>query len=250
MPKPFKVCSLVAGTDGLRMLTANDRRTEIGVAGLRWAADEGAQLVVLPAGFLRSRSPEKRDVLESVALLLRNARRLGVAIVIGVDACSPNWGGKNDRDSFIQRSLLPYFAVAWSPGRNSRVNVWRQRSTTSRNWRLAPATANTEVRSIRVADREVVVVLCGEGFSTPVRDGIVARKPSLAVLPAHAAGGGLRHWRALSYFRNRGVPALRAVHAIGGAENVLWQGRRKHLAVSRVALSSGDFGAEASVFTL
>lgn len=66
MPQPFKVCSFVAGIDGWRARTGNDRRTEIGIAGLKWAAEQRTRLVVLPAGFVRGRSPEQRDAIEQV----------------------------------------------------------------------------------------------------------------------------------------------------------------------------------------
>lgn len=240
----MKVCSVISGIEGFRSLRGNARRLEVACSGLKWAAANGSDLMVFPAGYLRARSSATADLLDAAVALLAEARRQRVALVVGVDTCSSSWVDKSGRTSFIETSALPYFAIAWSPSL-VRPKVWRQRSTTSGNWGLAPTERNAEVRTLPLGKTNVAVALCGEAFSKPVRDGIVSSGVKLVVLPAHVAGG-LRHWRALSYFRDHGVPAVRAVHASGSAENLLWRGRSKVSAVSESAtFIEGDFWGEA-----
>lgn len=183
-----------------------------------------------------------------MAGLVDAAATARVALLVGVDACS-HGGAKRDHDRLIEKGSLPYFAVVWSPGLKAPL-VWRQRSTTSKNWSLARQDANGQARVFDAGGLAVGVVLCGEGFSTPIRESLVAVRPGLVVLPAHAAGGGLRHWRALGYFRDHGLPAVRAVHASGGAENALWLPRKKERAIVSEVFSSGEMCVRASVFEL
>ncbi|MDC0750013.1 hypothetical protein [Polyangium mundeleinium] len=169
-----------------------------------------------------------------------------MAVVAGVDACGPSWERKTELGVVIRRGALPFFIVAWSPEQRAPI-VWQQRSTTSRNWSLAPSDANAEARELRLRRHRIGLALCGEAFSDAVRDGLVTSRPDLAVLPAHTAAG-LRHWRALTYLRDAGVPALRAAHAKNGAQNVLWSGRGTVAPRAVQTVQCDDLWLEARIF--
>jgi hypothetical protein len=109
-----------------------------------------------------------------------------------VDACSNGERKKLGLEQSVAAGTLPFFAVAWAPGMHDPM-IWRQRSTTSTDWRSAPRASNAEVRALRVRDRDVAPMLCGEAFSGAVREGIVRSGARNAVLLAHGAAG-IRHW--------------------------------------------------------
>ena len=125
--------------------------------------------------------------------------------------------------------------------------MWRQRSTTSDDARAVPEGKSDEVRALVVAGRIVGVVLSGEGFNPTIRERLAELKPALAVMPAHVAGG-LRHWQALGWLRDHGVPAVRAVHVGAGIENRLWRGRGKACPTSTERFSLGGAAIEVSAF--
>ena len=94
----------------------------------------------------------------------------------------------------------------------------------------------------------VVVVLCGELFSTPVLRGLASAQPPLAVVAAHWTGKGLRKARGTDEFSKVGVPMVRAVHARSVAEHILWKEGSKVAPTLDARFRDGDFEATAAVF--
>jgi len=200
-----------------------------------------------PAGYLRSVDGTTPSVRTAASELLSAARSLKLAMIVGVDACSNGERKKLGLEQSVAAGTLPFFAVAWAPGMREPI-VWQQRSTTSTDWRSTPPALHAEVRILRVGDRDVAPVLCGEAFSGAVRGGVVNRGASLAVLLAHGAAG-LRHWQALRWFSTNGVDCVRSVHAKDAAENALWRRRSKvPPSVGAHRTEAKDFWAAASVF--
>ncbi|CAN5398905.1 hypothetical protein BH09MYX1_BH09MYX1_59880 [soil metagenome] len=238
------VCSVHSDFDGWRVAGGNAHRTLAARAAIDWAVARSADLVVFPAGYLRARAGTPESVREAGAEVLRLARRHRIAIVLGVDACAPEV--RSPDVAIVARGKLPFFVLAWSPDEKS-VAVWRQRSTTSRDARAVSDEASDDVRLLVVRGTNVGVVLSGEGFNAAIREAMVAAEPALAVMPAHVAGG-LRHWQALGWLRDNGVPALRAVHAGDAAENVLWRGEGKESALEVESFESNEQRLEASLF--
>lgn len=238
------VCTIHADPSGYRERTANRARAQAAAAVLDWAAETKLDLVVFPAGYLRARTARPDDVAAEAAAIVDHAREHRIAIVVGVDACAPEFRAPDD--TLAARSRLPHFAVAWSPESNA-LHVWQQRSTTASDARAVSEERAIEVRALPVRGRVVGVALSGEGFNPVVRERLAAAKPALAVMPAHVAGG-LRHWQALGWLRDHGVPVVRAVHAHAGAENVLWRGKGKERPLAIETFVAEDVALEAARF--
>lgn len=184
------------------------------------AVADPSSLLVLPAGYLRTDAGADEAAIRAVARpVLDRARRAGLAIALGVDACGEEWAGRVDLGRLVERQALPRWAVAWAPG--TRERIWRQRSTSSANARRCEPAVALERRTLRVRGRQVEIVIGGEGFNADLRAAIGARAAELTavVLLAHRAAGA-RHWQAQRWFATAvGVPALRSVHAHTPATN-------------------------------
>ena len=245
----MRVCTVIAGRHGFRETSANQARLALGSDVLTWAGANTAALVVFPAGYLRCR----RGAVDGVALnaampLVSAAQAAGCALVVGVDACSRGWHGrKGGLDHHVRAEQLPFFCV--TAAATGQALEFRQRSTTGRDYALAPDAPNHVAHSLAVAGQRVGVALCGEGFSRPIRRALLAPETavSLVVLPAHSAAR-MRQHNALTAFAKGSVSAVRAVHAHHGAENHLWRDDGRHEAVCTQWFTNGDLWAEASVF--
>jgi hypothetical protein len=216
--RTLRVCTTTVTTDGRAEWKSNDER-------VAWARELIAtyahiiDLLVLPAGYLRSRS--EGEVREVAAPIIDAARKTKIAVILGVDSQdAPATVEK------VRRSALPYFLVAWSP-RTPRPIVWRQRSTTSADAREAPDATAREPRLLPIKRARVAAVACGEIFSASIRKLVREHVPDLAVLAAHTASGA-RHWAAQRSLARLGVPSLRSVHAKSDARNVLdWREEKR-----------------------
>jgi hypothetical protein len=243
-----RVCTVVASFAGFRSEHGNASRLAVAFEVLAWAASCGVTLVAFPAGFLRASSESPDAVVEAAAGIVSVAERAKVAVLVGVDACPPDWEDTTPRDPSVSLGALPYYAVAKSLCDASPL-VFRQRSTTQANWKLAPTGVNDAVYRMTAGATPVAVVLCGELFSPPVLTGLTTARPPLAVIAAHWTGKGLRKSRGTEEFSKVGVPMVRAVHARSVAENVLWKaGSKVAPTLGDVRFRDGDFEATAGVF--
>jgi hypothetical protein len=210
-----KVVSVVSGTSGRGTTGGNRLRLSIAQQVMCWARDEGAHLVIFPAGFLRAAISQESDLVATVRPLTARARSLRLSVVVGVDCSSfarkdPQKASKVS-NAFVRRGRLPFFGIGWTPGMRTP-KVWRQRSTTSWNCSFTSVPWELSQRQLVIDADRVVVVLCGEAFDPRIRADIVAKAPALVVIPAHTAAGSRLH-NALEYFSENGVAAVRAVHA-------------------------------------
>jgi hypothetical protein len=248
VPKPLRVCTLVASFTGFRMEQGNASRLVVALEVLSWAVGQGATIVAFPAGFLRARSERIDDVLGVGDGLVSAAERTGVAMLVGVDACPPDWEDGPPRDAVVALGALPYFAVARSTPASTTV-VLRQRSTSRTNWRTAPATLNDSVYGITAGSAAVALILSGEAFNVRVLKALEAARPKLAVVAAHWAGKGPRQSWMLDIPDKETIPVVRSLHARAGAENMLWKGRTKlPPIVGGVRFRDAGFEVNAAVF--
>ena len=227
--EPLRVCTMVASFAGFRKEQGNASRLVVAFEVLSWAAAQGATMVVFPAGFLRARSERVDDVLGVAQGLVSVAERERIAILVGVDACPPDWEDGRLRDSVVAHGALPYFAVAKSVPALPTV-IFRQRSTTSTNWKLAPTATNNSVYQLSANKATIAVILCGEVLNVPVLKALGIARPQLAVVAAHWAGMGPKPSWILDVSDKLGLPILRSVHARAGADKMLtmvWRGRTK-----------------------
>lgn len=249
----IRLVSVIAGDVGFGEPAANKVRTLIGKEIVKWASDVDADLVTFPAGYVRATGSGAGSALATARHLVSAARSLKLAIMVGVDvgAQKKKADRKSQGQARVPKGQLPFFAVAWAPGMVAPV-VWRQRSTTSRNWKSVPQVEWKAPREITVRGKRMAVALCGEAFSRALRTVLLERspRPSVVLIPAHTARGS-RHSNALRFFGEHGVAALRAVHAQDRADNYLWFGAKKRKPVKRESFGSKDGSwAEASVFGL
>jgi hypothetical protein len=242
------VCSVIASFAGYRVEHQNPTRHRAGQRIIRWAFGNRADIVVLPAGFARAHSERPDDLLCAVEPLLVTAYQYDIRLAVGVDACGPDGEDRVAEDRLVWRGMLPYFAVVSSTTR-APPQVFRQRSTTNTNWQIAPEGVNTDVRLTNVGGNSVAIVLSGEVFSVPVRRGLEAARPSVAVVLAHETSLGRRQWDGLARLGKLGIPALRAAHALGRASNVLVRGSEKAgPVVAPIHLQDGEFSTFAHIF--
>lgn len=200
----LRIAVVSATSPHARDAQALQRRAAIGRDAIALAADEGAKLVVFPAGFLWARS--RGTVLAAADTVLRGTKASHTAVAIGVDVRAGKHTPGDGRD---RRGILDNWCVAASPGRVPA--VWCQRSST---WKNGFAVSDVAPRVMTVAGFRVEVLICGEIFSRPIRVAVANRSADLALVavPAHTAVGS-RHARGLVWFASAGLPTARAVHA-------------------------------------
>jgi hypothetical protein len=224
--KDALVASTVASLDGFRKLSANRRRVALGEQTVEWASRHGVSCIILPAGYLRAKGDS--DIRVVSRPLVTAAQDFGIAIVIGVDTCTDNDSSKvvqsEHARSKRKKNSLPYHAVVWAP--NDQTHVWRQRSTTSKDWNVDKSLV-TQKREIKLGQRALSLLMCGESFNPILRDRIVNQIfPDLVVVPVHSAAG-MRHHHAFQFFARHGIPMVRSVHAWGHAKNELVKAQNK-----------------------
>jgi hypothetical protein len=196
------VCATVVTLPGQGERRHNAERIDAACAVIKQCDDD---LVVLPAGFLRA--PSESEVKKIARPVIEAAQAKKVALLIGVDTEPVRYPDVTR----ITREKLPGFLLGWSP-EDRTVQMWRQRSMSSVDWKAVPLEQRNEVRELRVAGRIVAPIACGECFNPAIRESISRIKPALAVIAAHDAAGA-RHWAAQERLMWMHVPSIRSVHA-------------------------------------
>lgn len=193
-----------------------DERDRVFLQALREANRKGVELLVFPGGYFRTSSV--RGVCDKASVIASQAKRYKIAVAVGVDAdpkkSSTKGTGKKvgkSSEERIKRQTLSSFVVSWSSESGKR--YWRQRSTTSKDQKLAPDKACARTQEIKVSDRRAEILSCGEIFNERIKDAIVNRTPKvhLIVDVAHK-GEKWRIDRTLKFFADREIPAFGASH--------------------------------------
>jgi hypothetical protein len=146
--------------------------------------DDGVGLAVLPAGYLTV--AEEEDVPSAAATIADLVEQTGVAVVGGVDVVDA--GAGSEIDDLIRGGRLPFFGFAARPTRaEPEVPIWRQSSVSGWDAEFAPDGRLPDGdRVVRVGDRCVAVLLCGELFSDRARDRVAALGADAVVDLGHA----------------------------------------------------------------
>ncbi len=205
----MKVITTTVGRSRPENEAENPERLEAARQALKKAATLGADLLVLPGGFLTAGNNSRRDAL--AASLISEAKPLSVAVIFGVDTAPKNLS--QDYVAEIIAYRLPFYGYAWSPSEDI-VHRWRQRSTTNENESWASETACKEVRLLKIRDQAVAVLMCGEIFSQRIRQALskFEPRPALAVDVAHV-GAGFRVWQGMQVLARLGIASVCSVHA-------------------------------------
>jgi len=205
----MKVVATTVGRKGPDDEGRNEERLRAAKRALEKGTTLGADLIVLPGGFFTARSRSAREAVADS--LISEAKRLGIAIVLGVDQEVKNLTEDYRRE--IQSGRLPFYAYAWSASENV-VRSWPQRSTNNENQWWAPEKACREVRLLRIGNESVAVLMCGEIFNQRIRHALVNHqpRPNVVVDVAHI-GSGFRVYQGMKVLARLGLPSLCSVHA-------------------------------------
>ena len=205
----MKVVATTVGRKGPDDESWNDRRLEASEQAVAQAAKLGADVIVLPGGFLFTRKTESRN--DMATALISMAKKSDIAVIFGVDQKMKN--PRTDDEILCTGHLLPYYGYAWSPSENI-LHLWQQRSSTSDNqWYASDGCCNEE-RLLGIGNDTVAVLMCGEIFNQRIRHGLAnyQPRPKVAVDVAHV-GSGFRVFQGMKVLAAFGLPSVCSVHA-------------------------------------
>ena len=199
---------------------ANQWRLATLEEGLAKARERGVDLMCLPGGYFLCPAGLPEEAYASypfcaldtlVGEVIGLAERHNVALAVGLDRNDKKEGGEHFRE--VASATLGWFALCWSPGEEGH-RLWRQRSVTSGDQWWCPDALCREVRSVRVGDGSVEVLMCGELFNRQIREAIATRehKPVAVVDLVHRLQG-FRATEALKAVSEGEVHAFCSGHA-------------------------------------
>lgn len=200
----MKIVTTTAFRQGFGNAASNPARIRDACQVLDEAAEEGARIVLLPAGFLCA--PEGWQ-LRVGAKIVAHAEKRRVAVVFGVDTSAAKQTKRPSKRDETNRHW-PFFIVAC--GTSGAHQLWRQRSTSRANG--AEVDEHPERRVVDVDGELVDVLACGEVFSAVLRAACKTWGTRRMVVPFHTAAGS-RFSNALSWSEQNGICCVRAVHA-------------------------------------
>lgn len=206
----MKVVTTTVGTKAPQGEHANQQRLRAAEnAAVKAANNLRADALLLPSGFFTARASDIRaDIANS---LLGIAKRLGIAIVFGVDQevkdLSTQW------EYYIGGNGLPFYGYAWSPSEDV-IHCWRQRSTSSHDQWGVPDERCRQPRLVRIGDETLAILMCGEIFNQRIRDALAnhATQPKVVGDLAHTARG-FRVWQGMKKLAELGLACVCSVHA-------------------------------------
>lgn len=203
---------IAAGTvsyEGYGDPRANDQRLTVFRRALQQSLEKGVNLVCMPGGYLRASSENDRDGLANI--LAVEGEKHNIAFAVGIDVSEKNIA--RDLTQFIRRYALPWFAISWSPAERT-LHCWRERSTNSVNYRVAPRAVCSEPRTLPVAEGAVEVLMCGDIFNPIIRENVISRRDGInAVVDLGHESKGFRVFQGMKKLSEGGLVTLCSVHA-------------------------------------
>lgn len=215
----MKLIQTVLSNRGLLRPEWNDRRFELLHGLARISADQDADVLVIPAGFVTVASESELAASAGRVAEIASAHR--ITIIGGIDIT----GDRSDLaiHRYVEQGTFPAFGYGIDhAGRVS--GPWRQTSQSSGNAEFVPEVRlPAQDRFVLVAEKRVGVVLCGELHSSRVRARFASFGVDATVVLGHGGMGcGL-------------VPAMRVLARNTNSPVALSQhvkhdgnGRRKH----------------------
>jgi len=188
----MKIAATTVGTQGPESPTQNTQRLEAAKQVLIAANELGADVLVLPGGYFTSDDYQSRQRIANS--LANEAKRLGIAVVFGVDEESTgpsNSGVKGKKQqSSTGLSLYPMYAYVWSPTDNKK-HWWQQRSIVAVKRQKPLINAYAEVRLVKIGAETLAVLLCGEIFNQHIRDALrnCKSRPNVVADLGHRGAG-------------------------------------------------------------
>lgn len=174
------IVTVFASNVGLRDAQYNQQRLQLAVEIAVASQALGANLVVLPAGYMfAANEPDARALAMQLGEVFF---QVDAAVIGGIDI---HWDGPLNR-ARIESGALPFFVFA-AEAQQALVYWERQRSFTADNARFVPAHDLQRSSVAHVAGMDVGILACGELFNEGIRDALVQEAPALIANPAHFA---------------------------------------------------------------
>ncbi|MDD2756918.1 MAG: hypothetical protein PHS80_15500 [Methanothrix sp.] len=201
----MKVAITTVGSKGPEDESKNEGRLKAGKLAMAKAKSLGADILVLPGGFVVGNDFKSRQKIAYA--LTTEARGLELAVVFGVD----------------DNSWHLAYGYAWSPV-DKVVYSWEERSST-RSWNKRNKQPNIltdnqweaklksydDVRLLTTVGGVVGVLLCGELFNERIRNALIKRSPKIAVDLIHR-GHGFRSTGAMKRLCHYGIASACSAH--------------------------------------
>jgi hypothetical protein len=129
----------------------------------------------LPGGYFWVKSGAKFSEAESQ--IVREAKRTGIAVAIGIDYSQKKQSKKKTRspniEYLVQTQALPSFAVTWSPDQGAQ--IWRQRSVSTKDQRFVSEKEYARPQTLHVSGSDIEILSCGELFNERIRNSVIGR---------------------------------------------------------------------------
>lgn len=189
----MKVAVTTVGTKGLEDKSKNEVCINASTTAMEKAKSLGAEVLILPAGFLVVGIIETRQELADS--LIDKARSSNIAVIFGVDDSVDNTA----------------YGYAWKSSTESY--CWDQRSSNRKNqWDVSDQRCD-EARLLRLNSGNVGVLLCGELFNERIRRALYKEpKPKIVVDLVHN-GRGFRPYSAMKELYQNGIASACSAHS-------------------------------------
>ncbi len=201
----MKVAITTVGSKGPEDESKNEGRLKAGKLAMAKAKSLGADILVLPGGFVVGNNFKSRQQIADV--LIDEARSLELAVVFGVDDHSwPQAYG-------YAWSQVDKMAYSWE--QRSSTRHWNKRSEqpitiTDNQWE-AKRQSYDDVRLLTTEGGLVGVLLCGELFNERIRNALIKRSPRIVVDLIHR-GHGFRSTDAMKKLCHYGIASACSAH--------------------------------------
>ena len=215
----MKIAATTVGTQGPETPAQNQQRLIAAKQALIAAKELDADVLVLPGGFFVTYDHRSSD--DTAKSLINEARKLGLAIVFGIDVDSTepsNSGTKGKKQqSRTQSSLFPMYVYSWSPTDNKEL-CWQQRSIFAIGRQEPLINAYDEFRPVKIGAETLAVLLCGEIFNQHIRDALRNHEPKPKVVAdiGHRGAGFKIHWGMAALGEGeKGLASICSLHVQG-----------------------------------
>ncbi|WP_147444364.1 MULTISPECIES: hypothetical protein [Corallococcus] len=188
------VASVVVGREGFRVPEAQSERLIFAEQIANHCRRGGADVVLLPAGYLFSQHDEEKALTRDAKALALACK--GVSLVAGVDSGTARKLGQSKvgsgkrLDEWTKKRSLPFWVFASAPD-GTILRMFRQRSTTAANGAQldAPSKSEQQERTVELAGLNCYLLACGELFNPHLRASLESKNIDLITHLAHKGLG-------------------------------------------------------------
>ena len=211
----MKIAATTVGTQCPEDSVYNSPRMQAAKQALEKSKKRAAHVLVLPGGYFTADDYQSGQRIANS--LVSEAKRLGIAVVFGVDeynADSVEARLRTKTKAKVQKQTAewwpdPMYGYAWSPTDNE-IHCWRQRSTNSTDQLYVDDKRCKEVRLLMVNNDALSVLICGEIFNESIRNAIRNCEPRPKVVADLGHKG--RGYRVSQGMKKLGLASMCSLH--------------------------------------